>query len=346
MGRSARAGRQLVTHSRSDRISGPARRLAAGAQKNLTLDASLVVAGFAQDGVESGASYLYPLRTRLVSDFSQGVTTPSLTSSNNFINFCDRYPDIPITNGQQLNSGSCNPAPMGEIPSLSNLPSVRIAGPITGQIIPANTTFSLSLAVKNLANGVFVNPTENFLSAPQQLNSAGNVLGHYQVVIEELDANSTVPTDSRNFAFFSVVSAPGTGTLNSSVTNGLPEGFYRITATPHAANYQPVLAPLSQHGSLNDVAYVRFNCFLIFKCLFVWYRSQLQQMAPLEAPPKLDGGLQRFPVRDSFTRQRVQRGLSFVKSTLRSRRSLCSPRLLQQNLGIMGRTTLLSLVSR
>ncbi|KAJ7193797.1 hypothetical protein GGX14DRAFT_378521, partial [Mycena pura] len=240
-GRSARAGRQLVTHSRSDRISGPVRRLAAGAQTNLTLDASLVVAGFAEDGVESGASYL--------------PSSHPLVSSNNFINFCNRYPDIPITNGQQLNSRSCNPAPMGEIPSASNLPSVRIAGPITGQIIPANTTFSLSLAVKNLADGVFVNPTENFLSAPQQLDSAGNVLGHYQVVIEELDANSTAPTDSQNFAFFSVVSAPGIGILVSSVTNGLPEGFYRITATPHASNYQPVLAPVSDHGSLNDVAY-------------------------------------------------------------------------------------------
>ncbi|KAJ7481039.1 hypothetical protein B0H11DRAFT_2157784 [Mycena galericulata] len=190
-----------------------------------------------------------------------GDNTASLVSSNNFINFCATVPaGVPITNGNQLLGGSCNPAPMGQIPSVENLPSVRIYEPSNGLTVAANTTIPLTLFVNNLHSGVFVNPAENFLSAPQQLDSTGNVLGHYHVVIEELDAlNTTFPTDSQNFVFFNIVAAAAdsNGEIQSSVTDGLPEGFYRLTATIHAANHQPVLVPISQHGSLNDVAYVR-----------------------------------------------------------------------------------------
>jgi hypothetical protein len=34
-----------------------------------------------------------------------------------------------ITNGQQLQGGSCNPIPIGDIPAKSNTPSVRITNP-------------------------------------------------------------------------------------------------------------------------------------------------------------------------------------------------------------------------
>ncbi|KAJ7137938.1 hypothetical protein C8R44DRAFT_339511 [Mycena epipterygia] len=230
-------------YKRRRRSTPLAARIAPDAQTSLTLDPSLVASSFTRNGQEPGA---------------EGAGTPSLVSSNNFINFCDTIPGAAITNGQQLTGGSCNPAPMGQIPSVANMPSVRIFSPQNGLTLGANTTIPVSLAVGNLDAGVFVNPSANYLSAPQQLNSTGNILGHYHIVIEELDAlNSTVPTDSQNFVFFNIFTfAPTDGFIEASITSGLPEGFYRITVSTHAANYQPVLAPISQHGSMNDVTYV------------------------------------------------------------------------------------------
>ncbi|KAJ7907305.1 hypothetical protein B0H13DRAFT_695752 [Mycena leptocephala] len=216
------------------------KRVTADAQTSLTLDSSLVASSFTRNGQEADSE----------------TVTASLTSFNNFINFCATV-DVPITNGKQLIGGSCNPAPMGLIPTSGNLPAVLINQPTKGTTIAANTTIPLEFFVNNLQSGVVVDVATNFLSAPQQLDSTGNILGHYHVVIEELDAlNSTVPTDARNFAFFSVIKdAASNGEIVSEVTNGLPEGFYRMTATIHAANHQPVLVPIAQHGALIDVAY-------------------------------------------------------------------------------------------
>lgn len=38
--------------------------------------------------------------------------SPSLTSNNNFINFCMTQ-NVPLTNGKQVEDGSCNPTPVG-----------------------------------------------------------------------------------------------------------------------------------------------------------------------------------------------------------------------------------------
>ncbi|KAJ7766621.1 hypothetical protein B0H16DRAFT_1522018 [Mycena metata] len=216
-------------------------RVAAGAQTSLTLDSTLVASSFANNGQVAGSA----------------SSTPSLTSTNNFINFCATAA-VGLTDGQQLLAGSCNPAPMGLIPSIDHIPTVRISQPQNGMTVAVNTTIPLTLLVSNLESGIWVDFTSNFLSAPQQLGASGNVLGHYQVVIEELEAlNSTIPTDSSKFAFFSILEdvADSKNTTTTAVTGGLPEGFYRLTATPHAANYQPVLAPIQQHGALNDVVY-------------------------------------------------------------------------------------------
>ncbi|KAJ7706860.1 hypothetical protein B0H17DRAFT_1192423 [Mycena rosella] len=163
---------------------------------------------------------------------------------------------MPIANGNQL-GGSCNPAPMGQIPSTANLPSVRISQPGNGQTLAANTSIELTLSVSNLHAGVSVNAASNYMSAPQQLDSTGNILGNYHVVVEELDAlNSTTPLDNEHFIFFAVIKDPlSQGSIESSIPTGLPEGFYRVTVTTRAANHQPVIVPISQHGSLNDAVY-------------------------------------------------------------------------------------------
>jgi len=202
-----------------------------------------VVSSFTRNGQEAG---------------SEVQNTASLTSSNNFINFCATT-TAPITDGKQLLGGSCNPAPMGLIPSSSNMPSVLINQPSKGSTIAANTSFTLEIFGNNLQSGVYTSFSGNFLAAPQQTGSTGNILGHYHVVIDELDAlNSTVPTDSQTFAYFNIipdVTDATTGAITTNITDGLPEGFYRMTVTTRAANHQPVLVPIAQHGALNDVAY-------------------------------------------------------------------------------------------
>ncbi|KAF7309210.1 hypothetical protein MKEN_01123700 [Mycena kentingensis (nom. inval.)] len=209
-----------------------------------TLNSSLVVPAFAQSGLATG-----------------GVTA-SLTSTNNFINFCDTVPDLPITNGKQLDSDSCNPAPIGEVPPLDKLPTVRIFDPAQNDILTANTTFSLSFTAKGLHAGIFTNPNENFLAAPQQVAFDG-VLGHYSLVIQQIEPNSTAPLDPRDFAYFSVLGdvpaevddKTGAGTIQTKIASGLPEGYYRATVSPHAANFQPVMGPTAQVAAFTDVLY-------------------------------------------------------------------------------------------
>ncbi|KAJ7453075.1 hypothetical protein FB451DRAFT_671382 [Mycena latifolia] len=225
-------------YKRRRRSSSITERAATDDQTSLTLNSTL--AAFSFERSETGIGL-----------------TASLTSSNNFINFCDTVSSLPITDGKQIQEKSCNPAPMGLIPSTDHLPSVRILQPPNLTTLKTNTAIGLELSVSNLHTGVSVNPATNYLAAPQQLDSTGDVLGHYHVVVEELDAlNSTIPADIQKFVFFSIIKDPDVnGAIQSSIPNGLPDGFYRVTVTAHAANHQPVLVPLSQHGSLNDAVY-------------------------------------------------------------------------------------------
>jgi hypothetical protein len=47
-------------------------------------------------------------------------------STNNFANLCALgLPKVPLTNGLQITTGSCNPIPIGNIPSVDNMPSSK-----------------------------------------------------------------------------------------------------------------------------------------------------------------------------------------------------------------------------
>ena len=183
----------------------------------------------------------------------------SLTSSNNFINFCLTVPNLPITNGKQIATGSCNPAPMGSIPSSDNMPSAKFVSPSNGDTsIVENTKILIRMAINNLQPGAFVNPDENYFAAPQQLNNQGKIIGHSHVVIETLSSlDQTTPTDPKKFAFFKGLNgAAVNGVLTVEVTAGLPAGDYKLSSINTAANHQPVLVPIAQHGSLDDAVYV------------------------------------------------------------------------------------------
>ena len=113
------------------------------------------------------------------------------------------------------------------------------------------------MAIKNLVTGNFVNAAENYFAAPQQIDAAtGNIKGHSHVVIDPLPSlGSTTPTDPTKFVFFKGLNAAAdqNGILTALVPGGLPAGSYRIASINSAANHQPALVAVAQHGSLDDM---------------------------------------------------------------------------------------------
>ena len=108
-----------------------------------------------------------------------------------------------------------------------------------------------------METGNFVNAQSNYFSAPQQLNAQGQIVGHSHVVVEQLSAiDQTTPTDPTKFAFFKGLNSPAqNGVLSADVTAGLPAGVYKLSSINTAANHQPALVPIAQHGSLDDAVY-------------------------------------------------------------------------------------------
>lgn len=210
-------------------------------QTSLTLDSSVIATGFAKTGQETPTA----------------GQSASLTSTNNFINFCATVPGVPITNGQQIKTGSCNPAPMGVIAATTKMPSSKFTFPTNFGTIPANQAFTLTMAINNIETGTFVNAQANYYSAPQHVNAQGTIIGHTHVVIQKLDAiDQTTPADPSVFAFFKGInSAAVNGVVSADVTTGLPAGVYRLASINAAANHQPVLVAVAQHGSLDDMVY-------------------------------------------------------------------------------------------
>jgi hypothetical protein len=90
---------------------------------------------------------------------------------------------------------------MGIIAATNRMPSAKFVFPKNNANLEANTTFTIKIAVRQLHTGYFVNPDNNFLSAPQQVDENGLVLGHSHIVIEKLSAlDQTEPTDPEQFA--------------------------------------------------------------------------------------------------------------------------------------------------
>jgi len=212
-------------------------------QTSLTLDSGVICTNCEQNGMANATT----------------GQTPSLTSDNNFINFClSMNVNLPLTNGQQIKSGSCNPIPMGVLAPSTNMPSSKFVTPENLGAVKAHTTFEIKMAVKHLQMGNFTNPDTNYYGAPQQLNSGNDIIGHAHFVIEPLSSiTSTVPSDPTKFAFFSAVNTPADdqGNVSLNVTNGLPAGVYKLSSINTSANHAPVLVAVAQHGTPDDQIY-------------------------------------------------------------------------------------------
>ncbi|CAE6335434.1 unnamed protein product [Rhizoctonia solani] len=209
-------------------------------ETSLTLDESVINKNFAKTGQEGK---------------TEAGQVASLTSTNNFINYCVGKS---LTNGQQVKGGSCNSTPMGDLPSTGKMPSSKFTEPKNLDTIPANKEFTVRMAVRNMEMGNFVNPQTNYFGAPQQLNSQGTIIAHSHIVIEQIDSlTSTKVSDPNKFAFFQGLNAPAEGNeVSATVAKGLPAGVYKISSINTSANHAPVVGPVAQHGSFDDVIYI------------------------------------------------------------------------------------------
>lgn len=143
------------------------------------------------------------------------------------------------------------------------MPSSKFVTPVNLAVLPPNTTFEITLAVRNLATGYFANPDTNYFAAPQQLDpTTGIIQGHSHVVIEALQSlNQTTPTDPTKFAFFVALNnqADASGHLYANVTGGLPDGTYKMSTITTAMNHQLVALPIAQRGASDDTIYVSLS---------------------------------------------------------------------------------------
>jgi len=215
---------------------------AGGADTSLTLDPKVIQTGSAQDGAPSGGQ------------------VASTTSTNNFINFCVSADakGAPLMNGTQTKAQqACNPIPMGMIVSQNKMPSCKFTNPKNLDTIKANESFDINMKISNIVTGNFVNPQTNYFASPAQVDDSGTVIGHSHFVVEAIDSmTSTTVTDPKQFAFFKGVDPPAAnGVLTVNVPGGLPAGTYRLSSINAAANHQPVLATIAQHGSFDDAVY-------------------------------------------------------------------------------------------
>lgn len=123
------------------------------------------------------------------------------------------------------------------------MPSAKFIFPTNFGTIPVNQSFTVQVAISHLDTGWFTNPNLTYISAPQEVNAAGDVMGHSHVVIELLTDgfNQTKPTDSKEFAYFQGLNAPAVdGVLSCTVPQDkLGAGHYRIAVIHSASNHQP-----------------------------------------------------------------------------------------------------------
>ncbi|KAI0656767.1 hypothetical protein C8Q70DRAFT_921013 [Cubamyces menziesii] len=147
---------------------------------------------------------------------------------------------------------------MGVIAATTNMPSSKFIFPKNGVTVKAHTNFTIQMAISHLETGHFTNANENYFAAPQVVNSAGDIQGHSHVVIDPISSiESTTPTDPTAFVFFKGLNdVAQNGVLSAVVAGGLPAGAYRLASINTAANHQPALVAVAQHGSLDDIVYV------------------------------------------------------------------------------------------
>ncbi|KAG0150541.1 hypothetical protein CROQUDRAFT_652132 [Cronartium quercuum f. sp. fusiforme G11] len=217
-------------------------------QTSLTLDQSALQKGSMQDGKEQGKNF-----------------KPSLTSKNNFINFClspnGKVGGALIMDGKQTKTKpACNGIVWGMIPSQDKIPACKFHSPKNLETVGANKDLVISINAKNIILGHFTNPATTYFSAPAQLDPKTLLmLGHLHVVVHKMTSlDSDQILDPLEFKFFKGVddALDKDGRVSVTIKDGLDEGFYRIATIMGAANHQPIGTSLAQRGSNDDMIYI------------------------------------------------------------------------------------------
>ncbi|CAG8619780.1 6697_t:CDS:2 [Ambispora leptoticha] len=188
-----------------------------------------------------------------IKDFDANFAKNSLSGGASG-NVCDISKIKTKADGTQKKNGgqSCSFTQLGEIPDVSKMVSSLITSPNNGGTVKANTPFTVSVTTTNLELGNFDNPDTEYYLFSQQLNNQGLVKGHTHITIQQLTSN-TSPPDARNFAFFKGLNDPSnSGSLSTSVANGLPAGQYRVCTMTASFAHQPLIMPVAQRGSQDD----------------------------------------------------------------------------------------------
>jgi len=193
-----------------------------------------------------------------------GEQSPSLTSNNNFINFCvssfGKVGGAVIMNGvQQPDKPGCNGVVMGMVPDKNHMPACKFTSPKNLDTVKADVTLEITLTVRNIVLGIFTNPKTTYLQGPVQLDpDSKNVLGHTHIVVQPIESlDSTNIPDPSLFIFFKGVdNAAKNDQVSVKIDRGLPEGFYRISTITTAANHQPISSPIAQRSIYDDIIYI------------------------------------------------------------------------------------------
>jgi len=121
------------------------------------------------------------------------------------------------------------------------MPAAKFIFPPNFAALAQHQDFTVEIAITHLETGWFTNPTNTFLSSPQEVNTSGDVIGHSHFVIERLTGfGQTTPTDPKSFVYFKGLNDPAQGgILSSVVSGGLAAGYYRIAVMHSGMNHQP-----------------------------------------------------------------------------------------------------------
>ncbi|KAH7091833.1 hypothetical protein BKA62DRAFT_723877 [Auriculariales sp. MPI-PUGE-AT-0066] len=172
------------------------------------------------------------------------------------INFCGLFPDVALTNGEQIQEGSCNGIPLGRIPPKNKTPAAMIQFPQNNAV------------TSNLQTGAFTNAQLTYYAAPVSLNNDNVVIGHSHITCQLLPSlNSVDLLDINVFAFFKGLNDPAdangelTATAAAKDANGkitgLKPGPYRCCTINSGSNHLPIVPAFAQRGNVDDC--VRFT---------------------------------------------------------------------------------------
>ncbi|CAG8455760.1 14600_t:CDS:1, partial [Racocetra fulgida] len=147
---------------------------------------------------------------------------------------------------------------IGSVPSSDHFASVLITKPDNNCVIPFNKSFIIEFKYTNFEAGQFSNKDTEFLKFPQEINTNGDIIGHFHITIQKIPSKNNVP-DPKTFAFFTPLNYPPNSTFTYQVPiPGLAdEGIYRACTYTTSRAHAGVNLASGDRGPIDDC--IRFQ---------------------------------------------------------------------------------------